>query len=367
MGLRFYRRFKILPGISLNLSRSGVSTSVGVRGAHVTVGHGKVRTTVGLPGSGLSYTNVENSANNALRAERAAETPTGKVWRGWLWITLLIVVLASVAYSVAKAAESSPAVPDVYAVKSPEPDQRGTAQQPLVIEQPADTEHARNERETTQSTIGLTILTGFLFLANLWLITEARRVSTRQADETKQSLEVQARSATAMRDVAEATKNNAVLMSAMFGKQMRAYLAVDIGTASYQDEHNIFEAIPVLTNFGLTPARNVSFRLMADILDGTASDFVAPPVGELLISDATMAPRQIRTIRTTIGRRVPEEDVVAIMQGRTRRLFGWGKVKYEDIFGDSHETNFCLNYYFYNEGEVTKVGGGYAARHNDIT
>jgi uncharacterized protein DUF4236 len=52
MGWRFRRSVKILPGIRLNLSRSGISTSVGVRGAHVTVGHGKVRTTVGLPGSG---------------------------------------------------------------------------------------------------------------------------------------------------------------------------------------------------------------------------------------------------------------------------------------------------------------------------
>ncbi len=61
MGLRFRRRIKILPGITLNLSRSGVSTSVGVRGAHVTVGHGQVRETVGIPGSGLSYTHVQSA------------------------------------------------------------------------------------------------------------------------------------------------------------------------------------------------------------------------------------------------------------------------------------------------------------------
>ena len=52
MGFRFYRRIKNPPGIRLNFSRSGVSTSVGVRGAHITVGHGKVRETVGLPGTG---------------------------------------------------------------------------------------------------------------------------------------------------------------------------------------------------------------------------------------------------------------------------------------------------------------------------
>jgi len=36
MGLRFYRRVKILPGLSVNVSKSGPSLSVGVRGAHVT-------------------------------------------------------------------------------------------------------------------------------------------------------------------------------------------------------------------------------------------------------------------------------------------------------------------------------------------
>jgi Protein of unknown function (DUF4236)/Bacterial Ig-like domain len=38
--------------VSANLSKSGPSLSVGVRGAHVTVGRTGVRRTVGLPGSG---------------------------------------------------------------------------------------------------------------------------------------------------------------------------------------------------------------------------------------------------------------------------------------------------------------------------
>ena len=89
MGLRFYRRIPILPGIRLNLSRSGVSSSFGVRGAHLTVGHGKVRTTVGLPGSGLSYTNIENASHNALEKGSAPETIKAKAWRGWLWIVIV--------------------------------------------------------------------------------------------------------------------------------------------------------------------------------------------------------------------------------------------------------------------------------------
>jgi hypothetical protein len=56
MSLRFHRRLSILPGLHINLSRSGASVSVGHRGAWVTVGHGQRRVTVGLPGTGLSYT-----------------------------------------------------------------------------------------------------------------------------------------------------------------------------------------------------------------------------------------------------------------------------------------------------------------------
>ena len=53
---RFYRRVRILPGLSVNLSRSGPSFTVGVRGAHVTVGRTGVRRTFGIPGTGLFYT-----------------------------------------------------------------------------------------------------------------------------------------------------------------------------------------------------------------------------------------------------------------------------------------------------------------------
>ena len=56
MPFRFWRRVKIAPGVTLNLSRSGTSVSLGPRGAKTTIGHGRVRQTVGLPGTGLFYT-----------------------------------------------------------------------------------------------------------------------------------------------------------------------------------------------------------------------------------------------------------------------------------------------------------------------
>jgi len=54
--LRFWRRFKIFPGVTLNISKSGLSLSFGTRGAKVTAGRKRKRATIGIPGTGLSYT-----------------------------------------------------------------------------------------------------------------------------------------------------------------------------------------------------------------------------------------------------------------------------------------------------------------------
>jgi hypothetical protein len=53
---RFFRRKQIFPGVRLNLSSSGPSLTFGARGAHVNVGRRGVRTTLGLPGTGIYYT-----------------------------------------------------------------------------------------------------------------------------------------------------------------------------------------------------------------------------------------------------------------------------------------------------------------------
>lgn len=53
---RLFRRKNILPGLRVNLSKSGPSLSVGVRGAHATFGRRGITRTVGIPGTGVFYT-----------------------------------------------------------------------------------------------------------------------------------------------------------------------------------------------------------------------------------------------------------------------------------------------------------------------
>ena len=54
-GLRFQRRIRVLPGVHVNLSLSGIGVSVGPRGLHAGVtARGQRYVSAGLPGTGLS-------------------------------------------------------------------------------------------------------------------------------------------------------------------------------------------------------------------------------------------------------------------------------------------------------------------------
>ena len=75
MGFRFRRSFKVAPGFRLNLSKSGVSTSVGRRGLWFTIGPRGTRTTVGIPGTGLSYTDQSKLPSPAALVDNSIATP----------------------------------------------------------------------------------------------------------------------------------------------------------------------------------------------------------------------------------------------------------------------------------------------------
>lgn len=73
MPLRFWRRIKVAPGVSLNLGKTGTSVSIGPRGAKTTFGCGKIRQAVGLPGTGLFYTKVSSAKTLDLATPSALE------------------------------------------------------------------------------------------------------------------------------------------------------------------------------------------------------------------------------------------------------------------------------------------------------
>jgi hypothetical protein len=59
-GLRFQRRIRVLPGVHLNVSLSGVGVSVGGRGFHAGVTSGGQRYVgAGVPGTGLKRATIQ--------------------------------------------------------------------------------------------------------------------------------------------------------------------------------------------------------------------------------------------------------------------------------------------------------------------
>lgn len=75
MGFRFWRRLKIAPGVTLNLSKSGGSLSFGPRGAKFTVGPRGKRATVGIPGTGLFYTTTLPRGRLSGRRDMSSVAP----------------------------------------------------------------------------------------------------------------------------------------------------------------------------------------------------------------------------------------------------------------------------------------------------
>lgn len=109
MGIRFRKRIKILPGVHINLSRSGISTSLGVRGASITKGHGQIRTNLGIPGSGISHNTVtaDSRPNNddggvlTRSADKAltvgAESALHLIGKAFVLVfTIMLAVLAAI-------------------------------------------------------------------------------------------------------------------------------------------------------------------------------------------------------------------------------------------------------------------------------
>jgi hypothetical protein len=90
MAFRFRKRIQLLPGLWLNLGKNAISTSVGGDGVTVNYGKRGTRTTLSVPGTGLSYSSrqrllFEPSSNDAPRRSGPATRALAVV----LWIFLI--------------------------------------------------------------------------------------------------------------------------------------------------------------------------------------------------------------------------------------------------------------------------------------
>jgi hypothetical protein len=102
MGFRFHRSVRLLPGLRLNLSKSGVSTSIGTRGAWLTFGKRGTRATVGIPGSGISYTETLPRHQQAQAQDQGvvqeSAPPTASSARTWYILLVLLAIAGGIGW-----------------------------------------------------------------------------------------------------------------------------------------------------------------------------------------------------------------------------------------------------------------------------
>lgn len=99
MGWRFQKRIKIMPGVRVNLSRSGVSASAGVPGASVNAGKDGAFANAGLPGTGLS-SRSKLGGKTGPRAGLEDQTASPSAFRTLLQGVLALAVIAGIIWAI---------------------------------------------------------------------------------------------------------------------------------------------------------------------------------------------------------------------------------------------------------------------------
>ncbi|MBO5934043.1 MAG: DUF4236 domain-containing protein [Clostridia bacterium] len=98
MGFRFRKSFKIAPGVKVNFNKKSAGVTLGGKGFHYTINSkGKRTTSVGMPGTGLSYSTTSggNSTTKTKNSQGSTETmsSSNKKWYQKTGYIILLLVL----------------------------------------------------------------------------------------------------------------------------------------------------------------------------------------------------------------------------------------------------------------------------------
>lgn len=83
MPINFRKRFTLMPGVRLNLGKTGISTTLGPKGASVNVGKQGVHANASLHGTGLSIRKRLDQPKKTAAAPEPAQS-RGAVRHPWL-------------------------------------------------------------------------------------------------------------------------------------------------------------------------------------------------------------------------------------------------------------------------------------------
>lgn len=96
MGLRFRKSIKLGKGVKLNLGKKSVGLSVGGKGARFSVNSkGRTTTTLGIPGTGLSYSHSSKGMKHSKKRSASNVPHTAKPKKEMLTglLPLIITIL----------------------------------------------------------------------------------------------------------------------------------------------------------------------------------------------------------------------------------------------------------------------------------
>jgi hypothetical protein len=296
--------------------------------------------------------------------------------------------------SVQKEASSNRKEDAALSQSQPQTDQRGTKDAPLIVDMlshPKSQEESAKDKTDDQhkaffdgwtvgSAVAVAVFTGVLMIigwrgvnaANRTLreikrqadlmdtqIQDSRKSNKDSAKDVQASIAEAVRSAKAMEGVAESMSVNAasVKESVRISReiadmqklattlQSRAYLSAGLNAAKFQDANHVFEVQALLRNHGNTPAYDVTFRSVVQIIDTPIpEDFTFPLPDETAgTSVSLMAPGTIKLITHSVAAKVPEDQVEGIKRGKPpRALAMWGSVKYRDAFAETRHLKFAF-------------------------
>jgi hypothetical protein len=84
MPLRFHRQFTLFPGVKVNVSKTGMSITIGGKGFHLNFSKRGVMQTTNLPGKGLSHRSYlfKNGEDNETKKDTEEEKRSSGKSRG---------------------------------------------------------------------------------------------------------------------------------------------------------------------------------------------------------------------------------------------------------------------------------------------
>ena len=152
---------------------------------------------------------------------------------------------------------------------------------------------------------------------------------------------------------------------------MRAYATVAIGTAVYQDANLKFEARPQILNKGFTTARELRWRIAADVLPIPIPEDFKFPLPKGFGGGSDLDAQQDGLMPAVVKERLSDENAEAAKNGRGQALTVWGYLWYRDVFGRLRRRTFAQQLWFVPSGDIRpdgsyplQVQGMHLQRHN---